>query len=239
LFGGVLAVAYSPDGSRLATAGADGTAILWDAATGERLGAFSNDGVGFTNLAFSPDGSRLALTTDQPPAAVAGEDAEVHVYDLASGQRLFVASQPVRIWGVGFSRDGARLVTSGFGGTVVIRDANTGEPLLDLSGHTSTVIAASFSPDDRFVATASGDGTARLWDAATGAELLILTGHDGGARALGFSPDGTRLVTAGRDGTIRIHLLDIEELAALAQERLTRPLTVEECRQYLHRETCP
>jgi WD40 repeat protein/DNA-binding SARP family transcriptional activator len=238
-FSGVLAVAYSPDGTRLATAGADGTAILWDARTGEKLSTFSNDGIGFTNLAFSPDGSRLALTTDQPPAAVTGEDAELHVYDLTTNRRLFVASQPVRIWGVDYSSDGARLVTGGFGGTVLIRDAQTGAALFELSGHTSTVLAVVFSPDDRYVATASGDGTARLWDAETGAELLTLTGHDGGVRAVTFSPDGTRLATAGRDGTVRVYLLDIQELMALAQARLTRALTIEECTKYLHRATCP
>jgi hypothetical protein len=53
-----------------------------------------------------------------------------------------------------------------------------------------------------------------------------------------FSPDGTRLVTTDEDGAVRQWMLDLDDLLALADERVTRELTDEECRQYLHSETC-
>jgi WD40 repeat protein len=89
------------------------------------------------------------------------------------------------------------------------------------------------------LATCSQDGTTKVWDASSGAELLTLRGHAGVVSGCAFSPDGTHLATAGNDGTARIYLLDIEELIALAKSRLTRSLTTEECKKYLHVEACP
>ena len=238
-FPGVLAVAYSPDGKQLATAGADGNTILWDAVTGKQLDTFSNNGIGITNLAFSPDGEKLVVTTDQPKAAVAGKDAEAQLWDLTTGKLVFTARQAVRIWGVAFNSDGTHFATSGFGGLVKIRDTGTGEEVLDLSGHASTVNSVTFSPDGRYIATTSVDGTARLWDAITGNELLTLTGYQGLPTHASFSPDSSRLAISGQDGSIHVYLLKIEELIALAQSRLTRSLTEEECQQYLHLEQCP
>ena len=54
-----------------------------------------------------------------------------------------------------------------------------------------------------------------------------------------FSPDGTRLITANWDNTVRVYVLPIEELIALAESRVTRSLTTEECQQYLHVGQCP
>ena len=121
----------------------------------------------------------------------------------------------------------------------MIRGAETGQVVQELTGHTSTVSSLAYSPDDRYIATASIDGTTKLWDAETGKELLTLSGHAGLTTGVSFSPDGKRLATSGQDGTIRIYLLDIDDLIELAKSRLTRSLTTEECRQYLHMERCP
>jgi len=239
LFPGVQAAAFSPDGKQLATVGADGNAILWDALTGKQLGSFSNKGIGITNVAFSPEGKHLVITTDQPPAAVTGQDATTQLWDLRTNKKIFTATQAVRIWGLGFSYDGKRFATGGFGGLVKIRDAATGQEVLDLSGHTGTVVAVAFRPDDQLIATASIDGTTKIWDAETGKELLTLSDHTGPVLSVSFRPDGTRLATSGQDGTVRVHLLKIEELVALARSRVTRSFTVAECQQYLHLEQCP
>jgi len=106
-------------------------------------------------------------------------------------------------------------------------------------GHTGLVFSVAFSPDDSIIATGSTDGTAKIWDALTGRELLTLSSDGGGVTNVAFSPDGSRLATANRDGTDRIYLLKIEDLVALAKQRVTRLLTTEECQQYLHLESCP
>lgn len=239
LFSGVLAVIFSPDGKQLATVGADGNAILWEAMTGEQLESFSNNGIGITNVAFSPDGLSLFITTDQPPATVAGEDATTQRWDLTTDKRIFTATQAIRIWGLAISNNGKRFATAGFGGIVKIRDTTTGQEVLELSGHTGTVSDVAFSPDDKSIATASIDGTAKIWDAETGKEVLTLTSNTGPVMSVSFNPDGTRLATSGQDGTVRVYLLKIEDLVALAETRLTRSLRDEECLKYLHLEQCP
>jgi WD40 repeat protein len=83
-------------------------------------------------------------------------------------------------------------------------DAETGERLFGLQGHTGDVFGIAFSRDGTRLATGGADGTARIWDAETGEELVRLAGHDGIVALVDFSPDGTRLLTGGGDGTARV-----------------------------------
>jgi WD40 repeat protein len=105
----------------------------------------------------------------------------------------------------------------------------------DVSG----ILWAVFSADGSRLVTAGVDGTVGLWDPASGQEVLNLALHPDGVWAVGFSPDGSRLVSGGMDGTIRVYALRLEELVALARQRLTRSLTDDECRRYLHLDACP
>jgi WD40 repeat protein len=138
-----------------------------------------------------------------------------------------------------FSPDGKQLVTSGEAGIARVWNTATGHLLLDLEGHTGAITGVDYSPDGRRIATSSVDGTARLWEAASGQALLTLRGHSSGVTSVAFYPDGKRLATSSFDGTVRIYALDIDDLLELARQRLTRPLTSEECQQYLHVQECP
>jgi len=108
--------------------------------------------------------------------------------------------------------------------------------------HDGLVYALAFGPEGTRLATASYDGSARLWDTATGQELAILR-HDGYVNAVAFSPDGARLATASNDTTARLWRIRLEDLLAMACERVTRNLSQAEWQQYLgereYRATCP
>jgi len=185
----LLSVAFSPDGSRLATSSFDGLAIIWDAATGQEL-------------------FRIAM---HPEPTI----------------RLII-----------FSPDGSRLATSSYDGSANVWDAVSGKELQAISGHTARIFDLAFSPDGKTIATASGDRTAKLWEVQTGRLFLTLDAPDG-VTGVAFHPDGSQLAMAVQDGTVRIHLLRMEDLVALAKQRVTRSLTTEECQQYLHVEICP
>jgi WD40 repeat protein len=138
---------------------------------------------------------------------------------------------------VAFDPGGTRVATGHPAGTVEVWDVQSGQNVATLAGHTGPVWSVAFSPDGSQIASASLDSTVRVWDAKSG-EDLTLRGHLGLASGVAFSPDGSKLVSVGA-GMIRVWALDLDDLIEIASEEVTRTLTDEECRQYLHAEQCP
>jgi WD40 repeat protein/DNA-binding SARP family transcriptional activator len=236
----VVRAVFGPDGNRLATGGFDQTAKIWDtstslsagAATGKLLRTLSGHAFFVWDVAFSPDGARL----------VTGSwDDTAKIWDVGSGKELSTLpaqKQPHDVFRSAFAPDGKRLALGLRDGSVLVFDAATGEEVLRLAAHTSFVVSLAFSPDGSRLATSAFDNAARVWDTTTGEETLSLV-LPAGVQNVAFNADGARLVTSALDGVSRVHVLPIEELIALARSRVTRSLTREECRTYLHVEQCP
>ncbi|MBE9534235.1 MAG: tetratricopeptide repeat protein [Proteobacteria bacterium] len=190
-------LAFSPDGVCLSAACSDGTARVWDVASGKELLTLSGHTDEVCGVAFSPDGTCLAT---------ASFDSTAKVWDASSGKELLTLSGHTdEVCGVAFSPDGTRLATASRDLTGKVWDAASGKELLTLSGHTGEVFGIAFSPDGTRLATAGRDLTGKVWDAASGKELPItLSGHTNTFLSVAFSPDGTRLATASWDNTAKV-----------------------------------
>ena len=168
----LLSLAFSPDGSRLATALESSQLFCFDSATGNRVATLSGHVGSLRAVAYSPDGRHLASC---------GDDQTIRVWDAETGtMRRTIRGHAGRVNSVAFSPDSRRLVTGGDDGTVRLWTADDGEGRLVLHGHTAAVNRVAFSDDGRTIASASSDGTANL-------------GCDGARGRLHPSPPRTRL----------------------------------------------
>jgi WD40 repeat protein/DNA-binding SARP family transcriptional activator len=190
-------VAFSADGSLMATAGDDGALRVWDPHTGDEVRTVQGDddeGVVW-GASFSPDGSLVA-------ASWFYEDV-VRVVDVATGEEVLVLDGPPS-WTTAFSPDGTQLLVAWFDEAPEVVDLATGAPVLTLVEQ-DVVRQARYSPDGRWIATASSAGVAVISDARTGEQRFTVGGHTAGVNGVAWSADGTRLATASDDGTARVH----------------------------------
>jgi len=224
----VFFLAFSPDGGRLITSSWDGTAKLLDLVTGGEIFSFPDQ---WTGVAFTPDGKQVFT---------GGVDGYVHLWDASTGQELRKYSDGSQdVYGVVVSPDGGLLAIGMQDGTITLWNIESGTKVRTLSGHFGLISNLAFSHDGTRLASASFDRLAKVWDVASGEELLSLYGNTGNVFSVSFSQDDQQLATAGADGTVRTYSLQLEELVRLAHSRVTRSLTTEECRKYLHVEVCP
>ena len=184
------AVALSADGRVAATAGKDGQAIVWDAATGRKLRAISADRMGVIDAALSADGRRL-LTAGAGTALL---------WDSETGRPLRRFGQPGEfLAGAMLTPDEKGVLTAGGDGAARLWDAATGKLLREFTIEAPRVTGAALSRDGLRLALAAGGDEIWLFDARAGTLLKTLT-PGGAASRVAFSPDGRRLAAGGETG---------------------------------------
>ena len=209
----ITALAFSPDGKILATAGGDWTVRLWEFSTRKYIRSLTGHPGAVNALAFSLDGKTLASA-----------GSTLRLWDITTGELRHAPDKDLgSISLLCFSPDGKILATAGgWDFTVHLWDVKTGSLLESLKSHTGEIRDLAFSPDGHTLAIASADKTLSLWDVNTRSLRSRFPAYVDKAKllrtidrrktydvsAVQFSQDGERLVIASRSGTL--HFYDVK-----------------------------
>ena len=211
---------------------------LLDIATGELLLEMDRHTDSINHAAFSPDGVLFAT---------GGSDRTVGLYDSNSMQHVVSLDMTGLVEQVSFSPDGLILAAGDVRGIVKLWDVgelkgglNPTEALVhEFVATKGALLLLRFSVDGNELITMGFERAATFWDTDTWERLYSIDlGESTAGAGFGLSPDGERMAAAG-EASIQIYSLDVNELIQIAESRVTRLLTDEECRQLLHLDSCP
>jgi WD40 repeat protein len=195
-FGGVMSVAFSPDGELLAAGDSNGEIHLWRITDGQKLLILRGHANWVVSLAFTPDSKTLASGSS---------DCTVRVWNVSTGgcQQIW-QEHGGEVWSVAFSPDGNLLASGSDDHTLRLWRVSTGECLRIFRGHTSWVTSVAFSLNGQTLLSGSDDHTVKFWNVSTGECLRTLEGHSDGIRSIALSPDGQMLTSGSEDYTVKL-----------------------------------
>jgi WD40 repeat protein len=191
----VTSLAYSPDGCRIATGGADGTLNLWDAATGTLIRRTHEGYPGHVGaVAFSPDGTRVA-------SAASPGFGKIRIADVATGREIRSLNDGgFEICALAFSPDGIHL-TSASDKAVKIWDTTSGERKHSLE-HTARVTSVAYSRDGKRIVACKDGAVVKVWDATTWKEIPIDPIPADDFSRMAYSDDGRSIAVMGKGGRL-------------------------------------
>jgi len=192
----VNAVAWSPDGRRIASGSDDFMVQVWDAAGGGHVFTYKGHSNLVEAVAWSPDGRRIASGSF---------DKTVQVWDAADGSHAFTyRGHSDSVDAIAWSPDGKRIASGSYDKTVQVWDAANGDHAFAYRGHSNLVRTLAWSPDGKRIASGSFDKTVQVWDAADGSHAFTYRGHSGPVNAVAWSSDSSRIASGSNDATVQV-----------------------------------
>lgn len=191
---------FSHDGKYAALGATDGSATLWETASGNCINTFIGHTSVINKIAFSPDDKLLAT---------AGWDSKIRIWDIASGKCLKVFQHYNMILSIAFNKSGTQLLSCSKDFIVYVwpMDSSTNF-LYSMRNHTGIVNSAVFSQDEKYILSASDDSTIRIWETGSGEQFRIFNGHLGSVKGAVFLPGDSTILSYSEDK--RIKIWDIE-----------------------------
>jgi len=193
------ALDFSADSKTLVSGSRDGTAIVWDAETGNLLFTLAGHTGSVKALRFLENGKTLISI---------GTDCTLRVWETDTGNQQLIPMKHKRsVSCMTFSTDCKTAAIGGRGNDVHLWSVDIQRFVATFeTDHTRSMTTLAFSPDDKILASGSPDGTVELWDVPNHQRFSILENHTDSIRDMAFSADGRKFASASKDGTV--HLWD-------------------------------
>jgi WD40 repeat protein len=196
----VRSLAFSADGTKLASAAGQGTAVsLWGLSRGGRRAFLSGHTARVAVVAFAPCGGFWA---------VSGPGRSVHLWDLSTRRVRSTLLHKGTVHAPAYAPDGRTLAVAA-GRTATLWDTATGAARAALEAHARIVTGVAFTADGRLLASAGADGLVKLWEADGGRECAAFDWKVGPVRALALAPDGMRGACGGDTGDLVVWDVDV------------------------------
>ncbi len=208
----VTAVAFSPDGSQLASSGYH-EVLVWNTADGALVRRISNVAERIYDLEYSSDGNTLAVAAGTP-----GQLGELKLFAAADGQliRTLVRARDV-VFALSFSPDGQMLACAGADRSISVVGVADGAEVVRIEDHADWVMDVNWSPNGQRLVSSSRDKTCKIFEAATGNPVITFSGHGDSVYSAAFLADNTTVVSGGSDRRLRVwNSADAKEIRAIA-----------------------
>ena len=199
------AVAWSPDGKRLALAGDSGFFGIWEWAKGAGARKYAGHSDAVWSLAWRSDGRRLATASQDSTLKIWDVDLEPEGRTLPGGD-AWGAQYTWTLGKLAGSPHGNRLAAPGVAakGRISVFDTASGQEVLAVSGAGNEITSVAWNPDGHRLACGCSDGRIRIVDPSQGAEIDAYEGHTGPVLSLAGSPDGCDLASGSEDAAAKV-----------------------------------
>jgi WD40 repeat protein len=201
---------FAADGRTLLSAGTDGSALLWDLASGQSIQRFAA-GVPLQDAILDSARSRVVFGT---------RNGELELWGLDGKKQGSLQAHADWIMDLAHHPASDRLASAGGNGEITFWALDTLQKLGSVQAHEGRVSSIEFSPAGDLLVSAGEDGIVNVWHAGRREHVAKLVHHRGVARSVRFSPDGKFIASGGDDASVR--LWDLSRLNESGQSLLEK-----------------